>query len=831
MSSDRHPGLQGGLAPRLAALWRQPGVRTAAPFLAASGAISVVALQADTPVLRAIVHDLVGVAAGGAIIAGVRWHRPRPRRWWLLFAAGVLSFAAGTIVYNAQALIGRLPVLSGGDVLYFAAAPMMALGLVGFATGRTRTLRSAQVLVVDSLALFVAAFTLLWFFRLDAQVAYIGVPGVVRALTVATPTLDVAMLALLTRLVLTVGFRLTATRLVTLGVLAGFGGDLLWHGPPTVGVTTLRMASYLAMFAFVGAAALHPSMRELGELRTVEEAGFRLRRLVMLLTAAAVPPVVVFTHGAALAQRANTIIFGVAVAIIPLLVIQRITAVTAAAQRVVLDRVRAHERALREGERLEQRLHHQAFHDALTGLPNRALFRDRLAQALRRAQHTGEGIVVLVIDLDDFKSINDSLGPASGDRLLIEVARRLRMLLREVDTSARLGDDEFAILHEDADCAEAGERLAERVLGALGKPALLEGRAVPLATSVGVVHVAAGDCDADAILRDADVAMYAAKAAGKGRHTLFEPSMREAVRERMELKSDLLRIAVGDRQLEVCYQPIVDLRTRAIFGFEALLRWHHPTRGMVDTSKLIAIAEETGAIVPIGRWVLDQACREARRWLDRYEMSLPVAVNVSARQLDSPELLADVQAALHASRLPARCLVLEITETEVMQEIDHAIEVLRALKALGVRVAIDDFGSGYSSFSQLERLPVDMIKVDRDFASSQRQARVPTLVERSTHATLIESVLDIARKLELITVVEGIETAEQLQELEQLGCPLGQGYLFSRAEPAVALDALIAAWPPIDAQPVSAREVSRSGPSAWRRAGPPRRARPRSTRR
>jgi diguanylate cyclase (GGDEF)-like protein/PAS domain S-box-containing protein len=435
-----------------------------------------------------------------------------------------------------------------------------------------------------------------------------------------------------------------------------------------------------------------------------------------------------------------------------------------------------------ERKELEERLRHQAFHDVLTGLPNRALFADRVEHALVRAQRAEETIAVLLIDLDDFKSINDSLGHATGDQLLVEVAARLDASMRGADTVARLGGDEFAVILEDHKSAAGAERAADRILSAFAIPVELGERSFPIAASVGIARAQRGATATD-LLRDADVAMYVAKGLGKNRHVAFAPSMHLAIQERLDLKADLLHAVAAGDEFEVYYQPIVTLDAGAIVGLEALARWNHPTRGMLQPATFIALAEEIGAIVPIGRFVLNQACQDARRWSDDFEQPLSVSVNVSTLQLDNADFVADVRQALRDADLSPDRLVIEITESELMHDVEHSVKALQTLKDLGIRIALDDFGTGYSSLSQLQRLPLDIVKVEQNFAG--------TLQNPNTHPGLVQAVMDIGKTMRLTTVAERIETQDQLHQLQKLDCPLGQGYLFSHPLPANAIHKLL----------------------------------------
>jgi diguanylate cyclase (GGDEF)-like protein len=422
----------------------------------------------------------------------------------------------------------------------------------------------------------------------------------------------------------------------------------------------------------------------------------------------------------------------------------------------------------------------QAYSDSLTGLPNRALLLDRMEATRARAEREQEPMTVLFLDLDGFKPVNDSLGHLAGDRLLVEVARRVRGCLRRGDTAARLGGDEFAVLLADLGDVRRAERIARRILIALAEPFTLLGKEVFVTASIGI---ASGFDDSEDLLRNADVAMYRAKREGKNGFRLFEPDMHTAVLERLELEADL-RKAIEREELVLYFQPVVDLDDGAVVGVEALVRWEHPTRGLLLPIDFIPLAEDTGLIVDVGRWVLATACRQTVAWQRELGPAAPdwVSVNLSGRDLLEEELDRGVAAALEESGLDPARLTLEITETVIVQDGGRALAQLERLKELGVRLAIDDFGTGYSSLRYLGRFPVDVLKVAKPFVDGVLDDR---------DAALVRTVVSLAESLHLSTVAEGIELAEQRERLVELGCTLGQGYLFARPLPVETLEPVL----------------------------------------
>jgi diguanylate cyclase (GGDEF)-like protein/PAS domain S-box-containing protein len=444
-------------------------------------------------------------------------------------------------------------------------------------------------------------------------------------------------------------------------------------------------------------------------------------------------------------------------------------------------------RDITERKEFEEQLRHQAFHDSLTDLPNRALFMDRLGHALARMSRSEQCVAVLFLDLNNFKLVNDSLGHEVGDQLLIAVAERLKACSHPGDTVARLGGDEFALLLEDIRGENDATHAAERVAEELGSAFMLGEYEVHTTASIGIALSAASGDQADNLLRSADMAMYQAK--NKGRvYSLAAAdakSMPQRALKRLELESDLRR-AIKHEEFRVCYQPEVLLESGRIVGVEALVRWEHPERGLLLPDEFVPIAEETGLIVPIGQWALEAACRQARAWQQHYPADPPlvVCVNLSPRHFRRPGLVDEIVETLQNTRLEPSSLGLEITESAVMEDARSTVTTLRELAALGVQLAIDDFGTGYSSLSYLKHFPVSFLKIDRSF--------VYGLEEGSKDGAILEAVIGLARGLGMTAIAEGVESAEQLARLREMGCEMGQGYYFTRPLSSEAVSALLA---------------------------------------
>jgi diguanylate cyclase (GGDEF)-like protein/PAS domain S-box-containing protein len=430
----------------------------------------------------------------------------------------------------------------------------------------------------------------------------------------------------------------------------------------------------------------------------------------------------------------------------------------------------------------EETIKHLAYHDALTGLANRTLFQDRLTVALAQARRKKQTAAVMFLDLDRFKAVNDTVGHALGDHLLQGVAERLTGLVRDGDTVARVGGDEFALLLQEVERAEEVAEVAERVLDALRQPWVLNGQEFRITTSIGIAMFPNDGEDADSLLRNADTAMYRAKEQGRDNFQLYTPDMNARIAERLALENSL-RHGLERGELLVYYQPQVDIASGKIVGMEALVRWQHPERGLVFPAEFIPVAEETGLIVPLGEWVLRTACAQNKAWQAAGFPPMRVAVNLSARQFQQRDLIEVVDEVLTETGLEARWLQLEITEGVAMQDVESNIAVLRELREMGVQIAIDDFGTGHSSLSYLSRLPIDVVKIDQSF--------IQDLTTDPNDAAIARSIIVMAHNLKLRVIAEGVETEEQLAFLKKRRCDEMQGYLFSKPAPAEAFEEML----------------------------------------
>ncbi|MAF50304.1 MAG: hypothetical protein CMM10_18775 [Rhodospirillaceae bacterium] len=426
-----------------------------------------------------------------------------------------------------------------------------------------------------------------------------------------------------------------------------------------------------------------------------------------------------------------------------------------------------------ENKHTEHQLLKDALHDSLTGLPNRALFTDRVTQAISRTMRNSEFLfAVMFLDFDRFKLVNDSLGHSYGDQMLIEISLRLRDCVREIDTVARLGGDEFAVLLEDIDVEDEAEVVARRINKLLGGAFRLAGKDIVSNASIGIAFSSLGYSHPEEMIRDADIAMYQAKSRGRARHVVFDKGMHVLAVTQLEIETDLRR-AIEKNEFLLYYQPVMNADDEKITGFEALIRWQHPERGFIPPGDFIAIAEETKLIIPIGRWVIGEACKQARKWQRQFpNMELNVSVNVAPQQFADPELIEDISRALDETKLPGNRLKVEITESAIMVNPHEVTDRLNQIREMGVQLHVDDFGTGYSSLSHLHRFPIDALKVDRSFVIS--------MGESEENMEIVRTIIALAHNLKLKTVAEGVETRGALEQLKKLGCDFAQGYFFSR---------------------------------------------------
>ena len=721
---------------------------------------------------RVLIGDVffypVGIAAIVTALRAARRCRDRPRlrAAWRLLALASFSYLAGDISQTVYELAGSKPYPSVGDGFYLLFYPLMLWGLLRFATGR-RDLAERLRLVLDLAVVAIGGSIVVFYVVLGPTVVQSGTEGLQAAFSIAYPVGDMVLLVGLASVLLrrTAVSSSRALQFMTVGMMFFVAADLVYgyltlHSSYQGGdpVDSLWMIA-IAVFAVAGAAQGSP---EASADATVEPGRHRANWA----------PVIAMAVGFGLLvfnERHEPLLPNMTLVLAAVLLATLVSIRQFLAQRDLL--------------RTQGTLSHQALHDALTGLPNRALVIDRAERMLARARRSRRPMAALYVDIDGFKQVNDRFGHAAGDELLRVVSGRLLGMVREADTVGRLGGDEFVVLLENSSLDVGPELVAERMCDVLAQPVELagvNGRTLSVSSSIGI---ALGQRDsADELFRDADFALYEAKAAGRNRWVAFESRMRTAAQDRLELEMDLQEALDAD-QLFLLYQPTFNLQTEGMTGVEALIRWRHPVRGIIAPDAFIPLAEETGLIVPIGRWVLRTACAQAAVW-HRDGRSLGMAVNLSGRQLDEEDIVHDVADALECTGLDPLALTLEITETALMRNAETAAGTLRALKALGIRIAVDDFGTGYSSLAYLRQFPVDALKIDRSFISG-------IAASGDSSKALIHTLVQLGKTLGLETLGEGIEEQAQLRHLQAEDCDSGQGFLFARPLEPDAIDELL----------------------------------------
>jgi diguanylate cyclase (GGDEF)-like protein len=770
--------------PRIRGLGRSVWIR----YLAVGLAVSVVVLPwSGAP--GTLLFNVVQLSGAAAALVGSRRHGPRGSWPWRLIAIGFVSAALADAAWTLAPALRSMEVFLGLlGVLFLAKHLLLTVGLILVVPRRSAQWRWDASL--DGTIVSAGLAIGLWMFVAQPIVRSGQFGSVATATAMAYVLADLVVLAALARLVFVSSIRSAASAL-----LAGSVGCLLladgWYcitlstdHPFTP--SNASVLGWMACAVLLGAAALHPSVKDLGQPSRRALAGASKARMATFVVLALFGPVIAASVAVGGHSRrpwltwVDDLVPAVLTTLLSVLLVLRLGLLL----KVAHDRAGALQRSLRAQERLQHQLSYRALHDPLTGLGNRALLNERLDRWLVAPE---PAFVLLMLDLDGFKDVNDNLGHPTGDQLLIEVAGRLSAVITEADALVRLGGDEFAILlpWDDMDHAK---RLARWVLDVVQSPFLLAGREIYLTTSVGLLLRQSESRTASDALRDADLALYAAKSAGKNRVVVFDASLRQAQADRARLSDGLRRPEVYD-ELELHYQPIVDLATGRPYAVEALLRWTPPGGQPVPPAEFVPMAEETGVIVPIGRWAVEQAMAQVKPWFERYGVA--VSVNVSALQLKNHDFADHVLELLSRHDVPGDALIVELTESVLIGGTVTDAQVveasLRRLRACGVQVAIDDFGTGYSSLSYLCQLPVDILKIDHIFTGQLLNGGPD-----GRRAALIRAILDVGRSLRLRTIAEGIETEDQARRLRMMKCPLAQGYLFSAPLEPAALDEYLA---------------------------------------
>jgi diguanylate cyclase len=738
-------------------------------LLAAGPILAVFYLQLPvTGPARAIAYPLFGLIATAAIIVAVRRRTPARSRAWSLIALAFALLSVGDVTYSILAITqAEIPYPSFADVFYLGGYAALITGVAGLLRGRVPG--SDRTSIVDAAVLAAGAASLFWVAIVQPSIAG-TVDPIAASVSMAYPGVDLIVLALMLRVILSSASRPRYLQLLVAGLGLYFVADVVYAIAVLDGTYVDGHpvdAGWILGVLIMAAAAHHPTVAEPVVTVATEDVRLGRTRLLLLGLAAMVAPVTLLLQEIATGESLElgliiqwTVLFG--------LVFVRLASTVGELGM-----------SLSQRRRLQADLAYQANHDPLTRLANRLLFEIRLARAM---ETTPTSTAVVFLDLDDFKAINDTLGHATGDEVLRVIAGRLERALRGTDLAARLGGDEFAILVEGCPDPVAATAVAKRALAAMRAPVVLGGRQLHIRASAGVAIGAEGATATD-LMRDADVAMYQAKAHGKDHAEAFEVGMHDEVVRGYQLRTEL-EAAVECDEFILHYQPIIDLASGRIVGAEALLRWNHPTRGLVGPAEFMPLAESSGLIVPLGRWILREACSTAAGWPLRADGRRPtISVNLAASQLLEPGLVDDVARILAETGLAARWLTLEVTESALV-DLEPARDALRRLRDLGVQLALDDFGTGYSALSYLAELPFDLVKIDQSF--------VANIGNGERVDSLLAGIIGLCDALELTTVAEGIEESAQLRRLTAMGCRIGQGYLFARPVPSAELDALLA---------------------------------------
>jgi diguanylate cyclase len=736
-----------------------------------------------------LVFTLIGGSSVVALILGARRNSRHSRRPLYLLAVGQGLFVASDVLaYNYERLFGAtMPFPSIADPFHLAFYPFLVVGMLLLIHERGEHRDRSRL--IDALIVTLALATLLWVYLIAPYAHDHSLTLLARATAIAYPSMDILVLAVVARLAAGSHRREPAFALLLSGAVVmlltdgAYGWKLLDGGHTTGGILDTGWGIY---YVLLGTAALHPSMRQLSTPGPDTAARLTRARLALLACASLTAPLLIVLREAMGKQLDIYVLVGSSAAMFAL-VLARMAGIFRHSEELARQMV-----ALTE-ERAQAEIEHQAFHDPLTGLANRALFRDRVAHALAGQRRDRLPVAVLFMDILDFKNVNDGLGHVVGDSVLRELARRLEDCMRPVDTAARIGGDEFAILIHDTESELHAVEIAQRVMDALQAPIALDGMSVTIATSVGVAfsdHPALAEADADGeadeLMSNADAAMYMAKESGLGGYQVFQPEMHAKALARLALKADLQR-ALDYGEFTLRYQPIMDLARGDMAGMEALVRWEHPDRGTIAPLEFVPLLEDTGMIVPVGRHILMEACAWAAHMQSNCPRQPPLsmAVNVSACQLQRPEFIEEVRLALEETGIVPASLTLELTESVMMQDMELSLLRLKALRAMGVKLAIDDFGTGYSSLNYIRQLPVDVLKIDRSFLADPN----PEVAE------LTEAIVGLARIFKLKVVAEGVEHPGHLERLRASSCDFGQGFHFAQPLHGQEILAMVQAQP------------------------------------
>lgn len=716
----------------------------------------------------------VGVVTLVALSLSVWVRRPSHVWPWAAIAVAFVLFLAAGLARTQLPTMGNLTASRAllPDLLALPGYALLAAGLIGFSRRGVRGPNRQSSVVLDGLLAALALAALAWVFAIQPLLLHHHTPLSTTLVLIAYPSMSIFMVVVTLRIVFNPAQEIVpAFWLLLAGMTCMFVGDVvymfaditLFHVPDR-----LLDLPYVLAYLGAGACALHVSMRKLTEICEQRRLPPSRLRVAVVGVALVIPALLTLANGSAT-------IVGRAVLCVLML------AMTAAAVLRIAQ-------ALQTAESSEARLVFQANHDSLTGLPNRRMMEHHLSQLLTEAPIDDTHVAVLYLDLDRFKLINDTLGHSHGDELLIEVAERLYMNVRPSDLVTRIGGDEFMIILSAVVSVSQAVDLANRLRSCLRAPFVVHGMTFYVSASIGLAFASGDDrgATAEALVRDADTAMYQAKDAGRDAVSVFDESMRARVAERVELERDL-RFALPLNQLHLVYQPILRLPQASVVGMEALVRWSHPTHGVISPVKFIPLAEESGLISEIGDWVLEEAVGQFAAWRRQVpEMAdLYVSVNLSGAQLHDDQIVDRVADVLSVHRLEGPSLCLELTESVVMEDPAAAAVILTGLRRLGVRIAIDDFGSEYSSLAYLKRFPTTTLKIDKSFVDS-------LVMKDSPDATLIATIVAMARALGITTVAEGVETQVQADRLIELGCDAVQGYLYSRPVGADRLPEVVA---------------------------------------